>query len=309
VLGLDEVRTQQTPADKVAGVRAERERAVTAMVGDGVNDAPALAAANVGIAMGAHGSTATSEAADVVLTTDRLERLADAMAIARRSRRIAVQSAAAGMALSLLAMGFAAFGLLPPAIGALLQEAIDVTVILNALRALRGRDPTMPHIDVQTKDLIRRFSSEHDEMRPHLSMLRDIGYLLTGGQCVEGLALLHRADDFLRETLLPHEYAEDRMLYPALAGPLGSSEATATMSRMHAEIDRLAWQLHAHREAADAAGVIRDEQQDDLLACMYGLHTLLSLHFVAEEENYFVLVPAAVEDELRRTSTPPPHRS
>jgi heavy metal translocating P-type ATPase len=296
VLGLDEVRTQQTPADKVAGVLAERQRAVTAMVGDGVNDAPALAAANVGIAMGAHGSTASSEAADIVLTTDRLDRLADAMAIARRSRRIAVQSAATGMALSLLAMGFAAFGLLPPAVGALLQEAIDVTVILNALRALRGRDPMTPHIDVQTEDLIRRFSAEHDEMRPHLSMLRDIGHLLTSGQRVEGLALLHRADDFLRETLLPHERAEDRALYPALAGPLGSPEATATMSRMHAEIDRLAGQLHAHREAADVAGVIRDEQRDDLLACVYGLHALLSLHFVAEEENYFVLVPAAADD-------------
>ena len=138
VLGLDEVAAQQTPADKVARVRAERERAVTAMVGDGVNDAPALAAADVGIAMGARGSTASSEAADIVLTADRLDRLADAMLIARRSRRIAVQSAVVGMGLSLVAMGFAAFGLLAPAAGALLQEGIDLAVILNALRALRG---------------------------------------------------------------------------------------------------------------------------------------------------------------------------
>ena len=141
VLGLDEVAAQQTPADKVARVRAEREKSVTAMVGDGVNDAPALAAADVGIAMGARGSTASSEAADIVLTADRLDRLADAKLIARRSRRIAVQSAGVGMGLSLAAMGFAAFGWLPPALGALLQEGIDLAVILNALRALRGDHP------------------------------------------------------------------------------------------------------------------------------------------------------------------------
>lgn len=140
VLGLDEVYAHQTPADKVTAVRAERNRAITVMVGDGINDAPALAAATVGVAMGARGATASSEAADIVLTTDRLDRLADAMDIARWSRRIAVQSAVVGMALSLAAMTVAALGWLPPAPGALLQEAIDVAVILNALRALRG-DP------------------------------------------------------------------------------------------------------------------------------------------------------------------------
>ena len=102
---------EQTPADKVAAVRAERERAVTVMVGDGVNDAPALAAATVGVAMGARGATASSEAADIVLTTDRVDRLADAMDIARWSRRIAVQSAVVGMSLSLLAMAHRRAGL------------------------------------------------------------------------------------------------------------------------------------------------------------------------------------------------------
>jgi heavy metal translocating P-type ATPase len=137
VLGLDDVRAELSPADKVAAVRAERELAVTVMVGDGVNDAPALAAADIGVAMGARGSTASSEAADIVLTTDRVDRLADAGTIAQRARHIAVQSALGGMLMSLVAMAAAAVGLLPPAVGALLQEGIDVAVILNALRALR----------------------------------------------------------------------------------------------------------------------------------------------------------------------------
>ncbi|RVW02447.1 heavy metal translocating P-type ATPase [Rhodococcus spongiicola] len=287
-LGLDAVYAEQSPADKVAGVRAERERAVTVMVGDGVNDAPALAASTVGVAMGARGSTATSEAADVVLTTDRLDHLADAMAIARRSRRIAVQSAAVGMGLSLVAMGFAAFGLLPPAAGALLQEGIDVAVILNALRALRGKKV---HVPVETAAMLHRFSAEHDELRDQLSILRDTAGLLATGDLAATHDALRRVDTFLFDTLLPHEEAEDRELYPALATPLGNSEATATMSRMHTEIDRLARRLRTHLQHADAAGGISADQVDDLLACLYGLHAVLKLHFVQEEENYFTLAP------------------
>ncbi|HEY4591375.1 MAG TPA: heavy metal translocating P-type ATPase [Thermoanaerobaculia bacterium] len=135
-LGVDQVLAECTPAGKVAAVKAESERGPTVMVGDGVNDAPALAAATVGIAMGARGATASSEAADAVLMLDRLDRLVDALAIARRSRSIALQSVLAGMGLSLAAMVVAACGYLPPLAGALFQEAIDVAVILNALRAL-----------------------------------------------------------------------------------------------------------------------------------------------------------------------------
>ena len=137
VIGVDDVFAERTPAEKVEAVRLEKRAGNTIMVGDGINDAPALALADVGVAVGARGATASSEAADVVLTVDRLDRLGEAVVIARRSRRIALESVVVGIGLSLAAMVAAAFGYLPPVWGALLQELIDVAVILNALRALR----------------------------------------------------------------------------------------------------------------------------------------------------------------------------
>jgi heavy metal translocating P-type ATPase len=137
-LALDAVAGDLTPEGKVELIRREADRGVVMMVGDGVNDAPALALADVGVAIGARGSAASSEAADVVLLADDLSRLPLACRIARRSRNIARQSAVAGLVLSGGAMVMAAFGYLTPVQGALLQEVIDVAVILNALRALRG---------------------------------------------------------------------------------------------------------------------------------------------------------------------------
>lgn len=136
-LGLDRVYAELSPEEKLEIVRRLRGDPAlrpVVMVGDGVNDAPALALADVGIAMGAAGATVSAETADAVITVDRVDRVADALHAGRRALHIARQSVLAGMGLSLAAMGVAAFGYLPPVAGALFQEAIDLAVILNALR-------------------------------------------------------------------------------------------------------------------------------------------------------------------------------
>jgi len=139
-LGVDRVYAEQTPEQKLEVVRALHARPELrgiVMVGDGINDAPALALADVGIAMGSAGATVSSQTADAVILVDRVDRVADAIRIGRRALYIARQSVLAGIGLSLVAMGVAAAGYLPPVGGALVQEGIDVGVILNALRALR----------------------------------------------------------------------------------------------------------------------------------------------------------------------------
>lgn len=135
-LDLDGVRADLTPDQKVLLVLSERKNGPVMMVGDGVNDAPALAAADVGVAMGARGTAASAEAAEVVLLVDQLDRLLPGLEIARRSRRIALESVGIGIGLSFVGMIAAALGYLAPVQGAVLQEVIDVAVILNALRVL-----------------------------------------------------------------------------------------------------------------------------------------------------------------------------
>lgn len=142
LLGIDEVYADRSPAEKLAAVASEQRRQPTMMVGDGINDAPALAAADIGIAMGARGATASSEAADVVILVDRIDRVPHAVMIAQRTREIAMQSIVVGLALSGIAMMFAAYGYITPVAGALLQEGIDIAVIVNALRALSGPSST-----------------------------------------------------------------------------------------------------------------------------------------------------------------------
>lgn len=138
--GIDQVYANSSPEDKLSVVermRADEDLSPVVMVGDGVNDAPALALADVGVAMGAAGSTISAETADCVITVDRVDRVARAITLGRQTLKIARQSVIAGIGLSVIAMLFAAFGYLPPVAGALLQEGIDVLVILNALRVLR----------------------------------------------------------------------------------------------------------------------------------------------------------------------------
>ena len=136
-LGLDAVRADLTPDQKVLLVLTERKNGPVMMVGDGVNDAPALAAADIGVAMGARGAAASAEAADVVLLVDHLDRLLSGLEVAQRSQRIALESVAVGISLSVIGMIAAGLGYLTPVQGALLQELIDVAAIMNALRALR----------------------------------------------------------------------------------------------------------------------------------------------------------------------------
>ena len=134
-LGVTNVQAECLPLDKVRAVEAVTDRPVM-MVGDGVNDAPVLAAADVGVAMGARGSTAASESADVVIMKDDLHRVARSIEIGQQTIRIALQSIWIGISLSLILMVLATFGLIPAVVGAGFQEVIDVITILNALRAL-----------------------------------------------------------------------------------------------------------------------------------------------------------------------------
>lgn len=288
-LGIDTVLAECAPADKVHAVELERRRGATVMVGDGINDAPALAAADLGVAMGARGSTASSEAADVVLTVDRLDRLGEAIHIARRTRSIARQSVLVGMGLSLGAMAFAATGGLAPAAGALVQEGIDLAAILNALRAV-GRGKARDELVGRPAVLGRRFADEHIDLRPRLGQLREVADQLGGAPAGDTMARLRSVHTFLVEELLPHEEAEDTELYPALAEVLGGADPTGAMSRTHVEIATQVRRLGRILDGIGVEGPI-DEDVNELRQLLYGLHAILRLHFSQEEEGYFSLLP------------------
>lgn len=291
IVGVDTVLANCDPADKLAEIERESAAGLTIMVGDGINDAPALAAAGVGVALAARGATASSEAADVVLTVDRVDALADAILIARRSKRIALQAVVVGMGLSLVAMAAAAAGLLPPAVGAVVQEVIDVLAIAIALRAvLPGAVHTiaMPPADVATATRLR---AEHDALLPLIEQIRSVADALTtrGGSLSPVRVLVDR----LEAELIPHERADEEVLVPLVERALGGSEGTAALSRTHAEIEYQVSRLrrlldgleHNTVEAVEAVDVI------ELRRLLYGLYAVIRLHNAQEEEEAFSLVP------------------
>ena len=283
-IGVDDILAEATPEEKVRVLADLQRTGTTTMVGDGINDAPALAAADVGVAMGARGATASSEAADVVLVVDRLQRLVDAIGIAQRSRRIAVESVVIGMGLSSVAMTAAAFGLLVPIVGALIQEAIDVIAILNALRALGGKSPTEsgPHLPTELSEELRL---EHDRLIPQLDRLRDVADTLDTRAAVEGLRSLLEIESFLVDEILPHESKDETEIYPQMTEILPGEDPLAMMSRAHREIFHLVELFQRQIAELPVSG---PEPADirDLRRTLYGLHAILRLHFDQEEELY-----------------------
>ncbi len=278
-LGIDTVMPEQTPASKLAAISQARTEGITMMVGDGINDAPALASADIGVAMGARGAAAAAESAQVVLLVDRLDRLASAVRIAQRTRVIALQSVIGGMSLSFVAMIVAAFGYLPPLAGAVLQELIDVAVILNALRVLRleraGRGELPP-------GEVGRLKREHARLLPlvgQLASLADRADVMPPPRLRKELGELNAA---LKSEVLPHESEDDARLYPRVARLIGGEDPLAAMSSTHREIFRLS------RVVERLAATAPDDPIPlaELRRTLYALDAILRLHFSQEEEIY-----------------------
>ncbi len=287
IVGVDQVLSDCTPEDKLAALGHERSHGTTIMVGDGINDAPALAAADVGVALAARGATASSEAADVVLTVDRIDALADAMAVAARSRRIALQAVAVGMGLSLVAMVAAALGYLPPTLGAALQEVIDLLAIDLALRAvLPGRLHSITLSD-EDRATLTALREEHDSVSPLVERLATVADALDAHDpdLREAAVLV----DALESELLPHERADEERLVPLVARARGTDEAVMALSRTHAEIEHQVGRLRRLLDAIDG-----DPEPDDVVELrrmLYGLYGILRLHNAQEDEDAFSLMP------------------
>ena len=297
-VGVDAVYAERSPAEKVEVVRLERMSGTVVMVGDGINDAPALASADVGVAMGVRGATASSEVADVVMMVDRIDRLAEAVQIARRSRRIALQSIAAGMGLSLVAMVVAAFGGLVPVVGAVVQEAIDVAVIVNALRAHGGNREPQPSEAALIAG--RRVLDAHPALRRGTVEVRRVADEL--GRVPPATARVHLDGlrRFIVDELLPHELEEEKHLYPAIGPYIGGEGAVMVARREHAEVSHLARVLGAMLDALEPGGPTDDEVVG-LRRVLYSLYAILSLHRAGEEEQLSRVVGESNQPALRKT--------
>jgi heavy metal translocating P-type ATPase len=283
IVGVDAVWADQTPADKVAIVTEETSRGRSIMVGDGINDAPALAAASIGVALAARGATASSEAADVVLIVDRIDRLGEAVRIARHARRTATQAAWIGMGLCFIAMAAAALGALPPAAGAVLQEGIDLIAIVWALRVGLLRPRVGLHLRSEDAEVLSRLADDHRETLGLVERVRDTADALDDDQ---DLAPARSLLSDLDSVLLPHERQEEQELVPALARITGGTDAVGALSRSHAEIEHHVAALHR----------LLDQSEDDteivtdLRRTLYGLYGVLRLHNAMEEESAFALL-------------------
>ncbi len=286
-LDLDAVLSDREPSDKVDAVAAEHKFHPTLMVGDGINDAPALAAADVGIAMGARGASASSEAADIVILPDRLDRVSDAVQIAKRARGIAVQSIVAGLSLSGIAMAAAAVGLITPVAGALIQEAIDVAVILNALRALTPRRAW--HHAGLSPSRATSLRHEHEMLEQKLDRLREIADALDDASGDKAAALIAEADAIVGEQIAPHERTDESETYPGLVKILGDGHGLSAMSRAHREIIHLSRLLHRLVTSLSSTGadryLVRDAQR-----LIESVEALVRIHNAQEEDIYELAV-------------------
>ena len=286
-LDLDSVLADRVPSDKVDAVRAEQRLNPTIMVGDGINDAPALACADVGIALGARGASASSEAADVVILADRLDRVGEAIIVAQRARRIAVESILVGMSLSTIAMLTAMIGWLAPVPAAIVQEVIDVAVILNALRALQpGREHIRRTIPAATG---RDLHGSHVALIRNLDRLRSIADALDDATPESAVPLIVEANAIVQQHVVEHERDDEGSVYPKLAKVLADSHGLSAMSRAHREILHLARLLARIVEDLPLEKIdrylIRDAQR-----VTEAIDALVRIHTAQEQDIYDAVV-------------------